>query len=89
MHLRAEQQYANDRLRVRGYLYLNEVYDRLGIGGSKMGQIVGWVYDPDNPDYDNFVDFGIREVDIEDAYGVSPKIMLDFNVQGNILDLMP
>lgn len=89
MHLRAEQQYANDRLKARGYLYLNEVYERLGIDGSKMGQVVGWVYDPNNPDYDNFVDFGIREIDIEDVLGVSPQILLDFNVQGNILDLMP
>lgn len=89
MFLRSEQQYANDRLRVRGYLYLNEVYDRLGIDGSKMGQIVGWVYEPNNPDYDNFVDFGVREVDTEDVFGTRPQILLDFNVQGNILDLMP
>lgn len=85
MYLRSEQQYANDRLKARGYLYLNEVYERLGVAGTKMGQVVGWVYDPDNPDYDNFVDFGIREFNIGDEN----HIMLDFNVQGNILDLMP
>lgn len=85
MCLRAEQQYATDRLRARGYLYLNEVYERLGVEGTKMGQIVGWVYDPENPDYDNFVDFGIREY--KDADG-DEEIVLDFNVQGNILDLM-
>lgn len=85
MYLRAEQQYATDRLRARGYLYLNEVFERLGIDGTKMGQIVGWVYDPENPDYDNFVDFGIRELETADG---KKMIVLDFNVQGNILDLM-
>lgn len=85
MYLRAEQQYATDRLRARGYLFLNEIYDRLGVDGTKMGQIVGWVYDPSNPDYDNFVDFGIREIETADG---ETKITLDFNVQGNILDLM-
>lgn len=84
MCLRAEQQYATDRLRARGYLYLNEVYERLGVDGTKMGQIVGWVYDPDNPEYDNYVDFGIKETETADG----PVISLDFNVQGNILDLM-
>lgn len=85
MCLRAEQQYATDRLRARGYLYLNEVFERLGVDGTKMGQIVGWVYDPENPDYDNFVDFGINEIENADGDKV---ITLDFNVQGNILDLM-
>lgn len=84
MYLRAEQQYATDRLQARGYLYLNEVFDRLGIEGTKMGQIVGWVYDPDNSEYDNYVDFGIKETETADG----PMITLDFNVQGNILDLM-
>lgn len=84
MNLRAEQQYATDKLRSRGYLYLNEVLERLGIPTSKMGQIVGWVYKPDNPDFDDFVDFGIRELEFDDGN----KITLDFNVQGNILDLM-
>lgn len=85
MFLRAEQQYATDRLRARGYLYLNEVLDRLGIDGTKMGQIVGWVYDPSNPEYDNFVDFNVKTYKDADSDDV---IILDFNVQGNILDLM-
>lgn len=89
MYLRAEQQYANDRLRARGYLYLNEVLERLGVPGTKMGQIVGWVYDPGNAEYDNFVDFGVRELNLETAKGTEEKIVLDFNVHGNILDLMP
>ncbi len=88
MHLRIEQQWANDMLKCRGYLSLNDIYERLGVKPSKMGQIVGWKYDHDNPDFDNFVDFGIREIDADTADGAEKKILLDFNCQGNILDLI-
>ncbi len=86
MFLRAEQNYANDRLRASGHIFLNEVLDRVGLPRTKAGQIVGWVYDTKNPNGDNFVDFGMMEVYDEetDTY----KIMLDFNVDGNVLDLL-
>lgn len=94
MFLRATQNYANDLLRSRGYLFLNDVYDMLGIDRTKAGQIVGWVYDPDNPDHngDNYVDFGIYDMRKPKARdfvnGYERVILLDFNVDGNIWDLM-
>lgn len=90
LFLRAEQNFANDRLRTRGYLFLNEVYERLGIPTTRMGQCVGWVYDPKNPDHngDNFVDFGIYDIYREKARdfvnGRERVILLDFNVDGDI-----
>lgn len=44
--LRAQQCWANDVLRSRGYLFLNEVYRQLGYKETSEGCIVGWVYDP-------------------------------------------
>lgn len=92
MFLKAEQNYANDRLRARGYLFLNEVYERLGIKQTKAGQIVGWVYDTKEPIGDNYVDFGIYNTNIEKTRdfvnGYENVILLDFNVDGNILDLI-
>lgn len=88
LRLRNEQQYANDVLTTRGYLSLNEVLERLGLKTSKMGQIVGWAYDYDNPSGDNFVDFGVKELDVDTIDGTEKKIVLDFNCQGNILDLI-
>lgn len=88
LRLRNEQQYANDVLTTRGYLSLNEVLERLGLKTSKMGQIVGWAYDYDNPSGDNFVDFGVKELDVDTINGTEKKIVLDFNCQGNILDLI-
>lgn len=86
MRLRCEQQYANDVLAARGYLSLNEVLERLGLKPSKMGQIVGWAYGDDVGD--GFVDFGAKELDIDTVDGAEKKIVLDFNCQGNILDLI-
>lgn len=87
--LRAEQNFANDLLRAHGQVFLNEVYDRLGIPRTKAGQIVGWVYNPQNPVGDNYIDFGIQEICVDaDDDGCERTILLDFNVDGNVLDLM-
>lgn len=92
MFLKAQQQYANDKLKADGYLFLNDVYDSLGIPRSKAGQIVGWIYRPDDPEKANYVDFGIydinREVNRDFVNGYERTILLDFNVDGNILDLI-
>lgn len=92
MFLKSQQQYANDLLKAKGRLFLNEVYDMLGIDQTKAGQVVGWVYDVKNPVGDNFVDFGIYDMDRERVRafvnGYEPNILLDFNVDGNIWDLM-
>lgn len=91
MFLRAKEAYANDKLKADGFIYLNDIYYALGIPKTKAGQIVGWVYKPNDPDYrgDNFVDFGIKTVMRETADGkYEEAILLDFNPDGNILDLM-
>lgn len=92
MFLKAQQQYANDKLIAKGYLFLNEVYDMLGIPQSKEGQIVGWIYNLENPTGDNFVDFGIYDVNKENARdfvnGYEQTILLDFNVDGNVWEKM-
>lgn len=87
--LRANQQYANNILQAKGYIFLNDVYDMLGIPRTKAGQMVGWVYRENNEVGDNFVDFGILETNRETENGsYEPVILLDFNPDGNILDLI-
>ena len=92
MFLRRQQDWANERLKSRGYLFLNEVYDSIGVPRTKAGQVVGWVYDEKNPRGDNYVDFGIYNIHNEQARdfvnGHERSIWLDFNVDGNILDLI-
>lgn len=92
MFLRDQQRYANDRLKSKGSLFLNEVYDMLGIPRTKAGACVGWIYDEKHPVGDNFVDFGIYDLYNEKkrdfVNGYERTILLDFNVDGDILDLI-
>lgn len=98
MFLRQQQTFANQKLKSKGYLYLNEVYEMLGIPASKEGHVVGWIYDDTDPDNDSFVDFGIYDVytpneKLNEARrdfvnGWERNILLDFNVRGNIYDLL-
>lgn len=92
MFLRQQQSYANDKLKSQGYLFLNDVYEMLGIPKTAMGQVAGWVYDESGKYSDNFVDFGIYDLHNEQARdfvnGREKSILLDFNIDGNILDLI-
>ena len=84
-----QQQCATDKLRARGYLFLNEVYDMLGFSRTKAGQCVGWVYDEANPVGDNRVDFGIYDdCNQEFVNGNWNYPLLTFNVDGNILEYL-
>lgn len=83
--LKVQQQYANDVLRSKGYLFLNDVYDQLGIPKTKAGKIVGWIYDEENPIGDNFVDFSLfGSCNSDFINGYESKLLLDFNVDGVI-----
>lgn len=90
MFLRKQQDYANEILKSQGYLFLNEVYDMLGIPRTQAGQVVGWIYDEDNPNGDNYVDFGIYDLHDQQkrdfVNGLERNILLDFNVDGVIYD---
>lgn len=89
MFLRRQQDAANDRLKDKGYLFLNEVYEMLGIQRSRAGQSVGWIYDKNN---EYKVDFGIydthKAANRDFVNGYERTILLDFNVDGDILDMM-
>lgn len=91
MFIKAQENYANDLLRAKKRLFLNDVYEMLGLPRTKAGQVVGWVYDKDNPVGDNYVDFGLYADNLsysDFANGLDPAILLDFNVDGNIWEMM-
>lgn len=90
--LLCQQNMANEMLKANGYLFLNDVYKMLGIPVTKAGQVVGWIYDEKNPVGDNYVDFGLGDIDRERVRafvnGYERTVLLDFNVDGNILDMI-
>ncbi|MGM9968867.1 MAG: DUF6353 family protein [Anaeroplasma sp.] len=90
------QNHANDRLRIQGYLFLNDVYEMLGFPKTQTGQVVGWLCDskhPENNHGDGYVDFGIMEIgDVDKSAfinGYEKSILLEFNVDGPILNKLP
>lgn len=90
--LNAIQKEANIRLRTRGFMFLNDVYDMLGIERSIAGQQVGWIYDKEKDRNgedqvgDGVIDFGIRRFNQRVFEGIEEVILLDFNVDGPILN---
>ena len=59
---------------------------------TEAGQVVGWIYDPENPNHngDNYVDFGILDVYNKQKRrfinGHERSVLVDFNVDGDILE---
>lgn len=75
----------NQRLALKGHVFLNEVYDKLGIERTPEGQIVGWVYDKGS----GYIDFGLDSPESDTFMsGKERSVWLDFNVDGPILDLI-
>jgi hypothetical protein len=87
--LKCQQNYANDLLRSRGHVFLNEVYDMCGIPRSKAGAVVGWLLSAEG-ETDNFINFGVFDGQSDAARdfvnGQEGAILLDFNVDGVIYD---
>lgn len=89
MFLRSQQNYANDKLRADKHLTLNKVYDMLGFHENKAGMVVGWIYDLDHPNGDNYVEFDVKKVHLPNEQGgYEEAYAIDFNVDGNIYDKM-
>lgn len=77
MFLKAQENYANDRLNARGYIFLNDIQDILGFDRTPQGQLVGWY----KTAVSNPVDFNI--VEVADEPGV---FLLVFNPDGVIYE---
>lgn len=92
MRIRNIEKMFNDKLRACGYVFLNEVYEELGFPKTKTGQIVGWVYAPDDDNHegDNYIDFGLYNLNRQETNdfvnGYNYSVILDFNVDGPILN---
>lgn len=85
--LTGEQNYVNDLLRVRKWVTLNQVYERLGVEPTKAGNVVGWVYEENNKEGDNYIDFKITPTYKQNEMGnFEEVVLLDFNVDGYIFD---
>jgi hypothetical protein len=89
--LRGIEREMNQKLVIDGFLFLNDVYRRLGMPLSIDGQIVGWNYTGERGDH--AVSFAVFDDDPrqlpynrEFTSGRNNRPLLDFNVDGPIIN---
>lgn len=87
LYLKQQERWCNDMLQKKGYVFLNDVYDILGFPRTKIGQVVGWIYDEKHRSGDNYVSFNIYNIPSNKDFinGYEKTCLLDFNVDGEIL----
>lgn len=97
--LSTAQNWCNDKLKSQGHLFLNEVYDMLGMDRTPEGAVVGWIYDKakDNGggNGDGYITFCIHNPDVNPpdvandfVRGRENRILVDFNVDGVMWNLI-
>ena len=83
--LMSQQNYANDKLRVDGFVFLNDVYDWLGFDRTQIGQLVGWTIH--SHEGDGYISFGLDDAfNVRKQNAVESTHLLDFNVEGIVYD---
>lgn len=103
--LRSLENHFNQELNARGVVFLNDVYKALGLPMSKDAALVGWIKDYEKPKMaklaaelgrvpgDGVISFGVFENESPSARaylaGDDNRVVLDFNVDGVIYDLIP
>lgn len=87
-NISAVQLWANRRLERKGHLFLNEVFDQLGLSRTREGAVVGWLKNGEGDGYVSFGDFdaSIYRVPSDDYTRVDSNFIVDFNVDGVIWD---
>jgi len=91
-----QQNWLNDRLNARGYVFLNDVYKALGFPETPEGQVVGWLSEShrnfDAKTMDGEIDFGLALIEAEGRANFEDpfegSVLLDFNVDGYMQHLI-
>lgn len=82
-----QQRYANEALKAKHVLFLNDIYERIGAQRTQKGQEVGWVYDKNKC---NQIDFGIFNIHCEAnrnfVNGLEKSVWINPNVEGTVWD---
>ena len=79
--LRCQQQVLNDQFKAKGFIFLNEAFRVCGLNETKVGQFLGWKYEPGK-----YIDFGLGDYSDPQVRrfinGRSDCLILHFNVDG-------
>lgn len=88
--LQCVEKYLTTKLRARGYLFLSDVLEELGLPATKFSRMVGWIYAPYSQNWkgDGYIDFGIGDRNnpgVRRFMNGEPNIWLNFNCDGYIM----
>ena len=91
--LKAQQTYANQKLDAQGYVMLCDIYDALGFERTPESMVVGWVKKNPRGGSDGYISFGCWDDERMEAFydfvtGRENEILVDFNVDGVVYDLL-
>lgn len=78
LFLRQQERYFNCKLKAQGHLFLNEVFDGLGIERRPSGQLLGWFCKDEN----SHVSFG------DGINTETETVLLEFNIDGVVIDMI-
>lgn len=89
--LQNQEVFFNRVLRMKGHVFLNEVYEALGFEYEPIGQFVGWMIDGDG---DGHIVFEVEECFLPEELALAkeqkrnpePSFWVTFNVDGEIWD---
>jgi len=98
--LRNQMKFLNQLLQNQEHVFLNEVFDALGMERSEHGQFVGWI--KDNPNADGFIDFGfddpynlrqkneeeMHQIELEQSEYGPDAVYISFNCDGIMHDMI-
>ena len=70
--------WANDNLKLRGYIFLNDIYRELGLELTQSGQVTGWTYAKCKK-----IDFKINRIENTNY------VKFELKTIGNILSCLP
>ena len=67
-YLKTKQNELNDMLRIRKHVFVNEVYDKLGLERTAAGAVNGWILTRTNPD--SHISLGIDEMPADELRAI-------------------
>ena len=92
-YLKFTEDELNDKLQLQKHLFLNEVYDRLGMRRTAQGAVVGWIITQTHPN--SKVDFGLKDMPedavrafMSETYNDNIWIRLNFHPDGIIYNMI-
>lgn len=86
-YAKLQERYLNQKLHTtrNGHVVVNDVYSAFDKKATAAGYTVGWIYDPENPVGDNYIEFTLKVCRKNDEFGKS-YVLVTMNHDGTIID---